>query len=67
MGRGVNFLPSASTCILQTGPKLPFLPKLALDIHISELENAIDLKFLPVFGMFGIDNTSISENVECRE
>ena len=42
-----------------SGPKSPFLPKLALDIQISGLENAIDLKFWPVLG---IDNTACCQN-----
>ena len=44
-GVGSIFCHLPVSCILQTGPKLPFLPKFALDIHISGLENAIDLKF----------------------
>ena len=36
--------------ILQTGPKSPFLPKLALIFYISGLENGIDLKFGPALG-----------------
>ena len=55
-GLGSIFCHLRFSCILQTGPKLPFLPKLALDIYISGLEYAIDLKFWPVLG---IDNTTL--------
>ena len=56
LGRRINFCHLSVSCILQTGLKLPFLPKFALRFYISGLENAIDLKFWPVVG---IGNTSL--------
>ena len=50
-GVGSIFCYLSVFCILQTGLKLPFLPKFALDFYISGLENAIDLRFQPVLGI----------------
>ena len=56
LGHGINFGHLTYACILQTGPNLPFWPKLALNFYISGLEKAIDLKFGPVVG---INNRSL--------
>ena len=46
-GVGSIFCHLSVSCILQTGLKLPFLPKFAPGFYISGLESAIDLKFWP--------------------